>query len=139
MFFSRTSLPGVLKSPALHEVMKPLRHLQAIAADAHADEKGEFGATRLVHEESEKIAKVMKEFKDGTLKSSSGEKVTDRSQAIAIALSEAGLSKKEEKKVEKSIEENLSPEMVDRVLDMFNMAKNENGQLLRSVLSCLIF
>lgn len=36
-----------------------------------------------------KIHKVMAEFKAGTLKSSSGEKVTSREQAIAIALSEA--------------------------------------------------
>lgn len=40
-----------------------------------------------------KVAKVMKEFKDGTLKSSSGELVTDRDQAIAIAMSEAGIEK----------------------------------------------
>lgn len=37
----------------------------------------------------EKIGEVMKEFKDGKLKSSSGEKVTDRKQAIAIGISEA--------------------------------------------------
>lgn len=37
----------------------------------------------------EKIGKVMEEFKDGKLKSSSGEKVTDRKQAIAIGISEA--------------------------------------------------
>lgn len=37
-----------------------------------------------------KVAKVMKEFKEGKLKSSSGEIVTDKSQAIAIAMSEAG-------------------------------------------------
>jgi len=36
-----------------------------------------------------KIHKVMKEEKEGTLRSSSGQKVTDRKQAIAIALSEA--------------------------------------------------
>jgi len=34
-----------------------------------------------------KIHSVMKEFKDGTLKSSNGKKVTNRKQAIAIALS----------------------------------------------------
>ena len=39
-----------------------------------------------------KIRKVMGEFKRGTLRSSSGEKVTDRKQAVAIAMSEAGLS-----------------------------------------------
>lgn len=36
-----------------------------------------------------KIATVLREFKKGKLKSSSGEKVKKRSQAIAIALSEA--------------------------------------------------
>jgi Family of unknown function (DUF6496) len=36
-----------------------------------------------------KIHKVMKEFKEGDLKSSSGAKVKDRKQAVAIALSEA--------------------------------------------------
>ncbi len=37
----------------------------------------------------EKIAGVMKEFKEGKLYSSSGDKVTDRDQAIAIGISEA--------------------------------------------------
>lgn len=37
----------------------------------------------------EKVGKVMKEFKDGKLKSSSGDKVTSRKQAIAIGISEA--------------------------------------------------
>ena len=41
-----------------------------------------------------KEAKVMGEFKRGTLKSGSGAKVTSRKQAIAIALSEAGKSKR---------------------------------------------
>ncbi len=36
-----------------------------------------------------KIHKVMAEFAAGTLRSSSGEKVTSREQAVAIALSEA--------------------------------------------------
>lgn len=36
-----------------------------------------------------KVEKVMHEFKEGKLKSSSGQKVTNRKQAIAIGLSEA--------------------------------------------------
>jgi hypothetical protein len=36
-----------------------------------------------------KIAIVMREFKKGSLKSSSGQKVTNPKQAIAISLSEA--------------------------------------------------
>ena len=39
-----------------------------------------------------KVRKVLREFKAGTLKSSSGEKITDRRRAIAIAMSEAGMS-----------------------------------------------
>ena len=41
-----------------------------------------------------KIHKVMTEFKEGSLKSSSGKKVRSRKQAIAIAMSEAGKSKR---------------------------------------------
>lgn len=56
----------------------------------------------------EKIGKVMHEFKEGELKSSSGEKVTDGDQALAIGISEAeseGLKEpkqKEESKKSKS-------------------------------------
>jgi hypothetical protein len=41
-----------------------------------------------------KIARVMREFKSSTLKSSSGEAVKSPRQALAIALSEAGMSRK---------------------------------------------
>jgi len=43
-----------------------------------------------------KMQKVMHEFKAGTLKSSSGQKVTNRKQAIAIGMSEgaAAIKKK---------------------------------------------
>lgn len=36
-----------------------------------------------------KIGKVMEEFKQGKLKSSSGHKVTNRKQAVAIGIDEA--------------------------------------------------
>lgn len=42
----------------------------------------------------QKVAKVMREYKAGKLKSSSGDKVTSRDQAVAIAMSEAGMTKK---------------------------------------------
>jgi hypothetical protein len=40
------------------------------------------------------IKKTMGEFKEGKLKSSSGKKVTDRDQAIAIGLSQEGKPRK---------------------------------------------
>ena len=45
----------------------------------------------------DKVRTVMKEFKSGDLKSSSGKKVSNPKQAIAIALSEAGKSKSNRK------------------------------------------
>ena len=41
---------------------------------------------------AKKIGKVMGEYKEGKLKSSSGQKVKSRDQAVAIAMSEAGRS-----------------------------------------------
>lgn len=40
-----------------------------------------------------KVQKVMREYKGGKLKSSSGQKVMSRKQAVAIAMSEAGIKK----------------------------------------------
>lgn len=45
------------------------------------------------HDKKDKVRKVIREFKSGKLHSGSGKKVTSRRQALAIALSEAGLSK----------------------------------------------
>jgi hypothetical protein len=43
---------------------------------------------------TDKVEKVMSEYKAGTLKSSSGDKVTSRKQAIAIGLSEQRRARK---------------------------------------------
>lgn len=49
-----------------------------------------------------KVAKVMREFKAGTLHSGKGGKVVrSRRQAVAIAMSEAGMSKGKSKKTPK--------------------------------------
>ena len=45
-----------------------------------------------------KVGKVLREAKAGKLRTSAGKKVTSRKQSIAIALSEAGLSRKRRKK-----------------------------------------
>jgi hypothetical protein len=42
----------------------------------------------------DKARKVMKEYSSGKLKSSSGKKVSNRDQAVAIAMSESGMKKK---------------------------------------------
>ena len=62
------------------------------------------GQLRLDQKETKgekKAHKVFREFKEGTLNSSSGQKVTSRKQAIAIALSEkarVGMKKKKNKR-----------------------------------------
>lgn len=43
-----------------------------------------------------KIAKVMREFKAGTLRGSDNKPITNYKQAVAIALSEAGMSMKKD-------------------------------------------
>jgi hypothetical protein len=45
-----------------------------------------------------KVGKVMGEYKRGTLKSGSGAPVKSRKQAVAIAMSEAGMAKKKKAK-----------------------------------------
>jgi len=46
-----------------------------------------------------KVGKVMREYKEGTLHSGKGGKVVkNRQQAIAIAMSEAGMKQKKKKK-----------------------------------------
>lgn len=49
------------------------------------------------NKKQEKFGKVMSEFYGGKLKSSSGAKVTSRSQAMAIAASESGMKQKKRK------------------------------------------
>mgnify|MGYP001583111282 CR=1 FL=1 len=70
------------KSRALKEAMN------------HPDKLGAGAAKRKHLRGKEKIHVVMSEFKRGTLHSGSGEKVRSRDQAIAVALSEAGMSKR---------------------------------------------
>ncbi len=49
-----------------------------------------------MHED--KVGMVMSEFKHGKLHSSSGERVKSREQAMAIAMSEAGKSRKKKRR-----------------------------------------
>lgn len=47
--------------------------------------------------QKKKVEKVMHEYKHHTLKSGSGKKVKNRKQAIAIAMSESGQSRRRKK------------------------------------------
>ena len=60
----------------------------------HPNKLGAGASKRKALSGKEKIPVVMKEFKRGTLHSGSGAVVKSRKQAMAIALSEAGMSNK---------------------------------------------
>ena len=80
--------PTKEESDAMDNYGKPLKPLPELPSDA-MDKKKKGGMTK----GQKKVGKVMSEFKAGKLKSSSGKKVTNPKQAIAIGLSEAGMSK----------------------------------------------
>lgn len=77
----------------------PLQGTKEVAKDHLSKDKQYYKKLALVEKFAKggkaKVAIVMREFKEGNLYTSYGEKVTDRNQALAIALSEAGLSKHE--------------------------------------------
>lgn len=81
--------------------------------------------------QSDKISLVMGEFKRGELKSSSGAKVTDRKQALAIAMSEAGISKSEDGESEGFTSEQLT-EMItehERLIKNLESIKNPSKRI----------
>jgi hypothetical protein len=61
-----------------------------------------------------KIARVMREFKEGTLKSSSGQLITNYKQAMAVALSEAGVAMKKKDASEAYLEAYIDAVMEER-------------------------
>lgn len=68
----------------------------------HSTKLGAGAKARKKLKGKEKITVVMTEFKQGTLHSGSGQIVTKRSQALAIAMHESGLGNKAKKKKRKS-------------------------------------
>jgi V8-like Glu-specific endopeptidase len=75
-----------------------------------------------------KISKVMKEFKAGTLKSSSGQPITNYKQAVAIALSEAGMTMKK-----KDASEEYMRAFIRQVLQEEEAMEEEDGCMEDSV------
>lgn len=67
-----------------------------LVVDAEGKDEEEVVEDKDDTKKQEKVGVVMKEFKEGELKSGSGEKVTNPKQAIAIALSEADKVAKDE-------------------------------------------
>jgi hypothetical protein len=67
--------------------------LVPVCKSVHSNQVAVEGKEILVPNQA-KVGKVMREYKKGTLRSSSGSKVTKRKQAVAIAMSEAGMAKK---------------------------------------------
>lgn len=81
----------------------------------------------------EKIGKVMKEFKDGTLKTSAGKKVKSRKQAIAIAMSESeGYAEKADLISQINIDSLQEAEDILKAAgeeELFEKAKHQDGDM----------
>lgn len=68
------------------DIKEAMKHPHKLRAGAKKRKK--------LKSKEDKFHAVMKEWKRGTLMSGSGQKVTDRKMAIAIAMSESGQGKK---------------------------------------------
>lgn len=81
----------------------------------------------------EKIGKVMKEFKEGTLKTSAGKKVKSRKQAVAIAMSESeGYAEKADLISQINIDSLREAEEILKSAgteDLFEKAKHQDGDM----------
>lgn len=69
-------------------------NLEQRLAMRHSNKLGAGAKKRKHLQGKEKVGVVMSEFKRGTLHSGSGDIVTNPKQAVAIAMNEAGLSKR---------------------------------------------
>ena len=74
--------------------MKDLKELWKKYNQTQKSSESDLEKAKADKKQQKKIKKVMDEWKAGTLLDSHGNKITDRKQVLAVALSEAGLSKK---------------------------------------------
>ena len=87
------------KKHSKHHGHHKKKHESAMKKAMHHPDKLGAGAKKRKHlKPKDKIAVVMKEFDRGTLNSSSGQKVTNPRQALAIGYSEARRAAKKKKK-----------------------------------------
>lgn len=95
----------VIKKDNIDEIQKSKEILANLTCRNVLTKGGEFETFYFekgqTDDEKVKIKKVMKEYKDGTLKTPSGNSVTDKDQAIAM--SEAGISNNKKEKISKAI------------------------------------
>lgn len=95
--------------PSIIEIKKSFNTILLAYLNDKLDEQVVSDTSKVYFEKSkqegdpDKVGVVMRKFKEGNLKSGSGHKVTDRKQALAIALSEAGLSKNTDNEIDKSL------------------------------------
>lgn len=95
--------------PSIIEIKKSFNTILLAYLNDKLDEQVVSDTSKVYFEKSkqegdpDKVGAVMRKFKEGNLKSGSGHKVADRKQALAIALSEAGLSKNTDNEIDKSL------------------------------------
>ena len=82
------------RSGTIKEIVNEMQGEKSCKVENGSSSKKLGGAVH-TEKQKEKVAIVMKEFKDKELKTSHGKKVTNPKQAVAIALSEAERMKKE--------------------------------------------
>ena len=82
---------------------------------------------KATEEEKEKVARVMREYEEGKLHSGSkkGPKVTKKKQAVAIAMSQAGLSNK--KKMDESLQ-SIQEEIRNNLIQKLNYIYESEGE-----------
>ena len=72
----------------------------------------------IIKNSEDKVKRVMDEYNAGKLKNSAGDIVTDRNQALAIALSEAGISNKSLQKSEALIRAKQIRNQIKKMIDV---------------------
>ncbi len=105
------------KQQKLAELNPPKKKIDAGDFEALRDKKEQQLQEKATEAQQEKVARVMDEYKEGKLHSGSkeGPKVTDEKQAVAIAMSQAGLSKNKMDESLQSIQEEIRNNLIQKL------------------------